>query len=70
MSDGEMLWWGKPADSRRYHIFRGTMLAESLCGNWGFNHRDEERIDSEEAEYREGKDCKACCREAGVLDDE
>lgn len=30
------VWWGKPADARKPHLFRGPNKARSLCGSWGF----------------------------------
>ncbi len=70
MSDSDdPLWWGQPADARRYHIFEGAGISRSLCGNWLFKRRQEEEI-GDDAEYRQGEDCKACCRKAGVLDDD
>lgn len=72
MSNDSPLWWGKPLDSRRYHIFEGEVrLAESLCGSWqlSYDGKDPE-VDPEEDTFSEGEDCKACSRAAGVLDEE
>ena len=69
MADDD-LWWGEPNRSRRWHVFEGDAMAESLCGNWMFNRRNEEAIDPDDEEYRDGKDCKECCRKAGILEDD
>lgn len=61
MSETESLNWGRPFDARRYHIFDGT---RSLCGSWMFSPPDDEVTDDDE--YTEGQDCKACCRAAGL----
>ena len=57
------LQWGHPLRANRWHIFEN---GESLCNNWMFGAatQDVEADDS----YTEGKDCKACCRKAGLLD--
>lgn len=68
MSDDGALWWGEPLEARRWHIFSGEGRSESLCGNWMFHRFEEEEIDPDAEEFREGKDCKECCRAAGVED--
>ncbi|MFC3960349.1 hypothetical protein [Halovivax cerinus] len=30
------VYWGKPADARKPHLFDGDTRAMSLCRNWGF----------------------------------
>lgn len=64
------LWWGKPIDSRRFHIFDGYgPISGSLCGNWQLGHQEAELdVDPESDSYTEGSDCKQCCRNAGLLD--
>lgn len=62
-------WWGRPYDARRYHIFEGDGLAESLCGNWGFTNDGAEPEVSDDDGWRDGKDCKECCRQAGLLNE-
>ncbi|WP_247005092.1 hypothetical protein [Halosolutus gelatinilyticus] len=57
--------WGEPFNSRRWHIFDG---GRSLCQNWMYGSATQE-VDPENDSYREGKDCKECCRRAGILDD-
>ena len=58
--------WGQPFDARRYHVFDGK---QSLCGNWLFAPPDDPVTDDDE--YHDGQDCKACCRKAGLeVDDE
>jgi hypothetical protein len=71
MSDNE-LWWGKPLKSRRFHIFEGKgTMAGSLCGSWQLNYDGKDPdVDPESDTFTDGEDCKACSREAGVLDDE
>lgn len=68
--DDQFLWWGKPNDSRRFHIFQGKgPMAESLCGNWMYAWNDaNEEVDPEEDGFKDGQDCKSCSREAGVLE--
>lgn len=60
----EAYQWGEPFNARRWHIFDG---GRSLCGNWMYGAADQD-VDPEEDSYREGEDCKKCCRRAGVLD--
>lgn len=69
MSDeDDLLWWGKPADARRYHVFEGEGLSRSLCDNWMLTHEPVDEVVSPDSdEFREGKDCKTCSRKAGVL---
>lgn len=62
------LWWGEPADARRWHVFDGEGDCKSLCGNWMFSRRNEQTIDPSDEEFREGEDCKECARKAGVID--
>ena len=58
--------WGQPFDARRYHVFDGK---QSLCNSWMFSPPDDPVTDDDE--YREGEDCKTCCRKAGLeVDDE
>lgn len=71
MTDGDSYrWWGQPLDAQRFHIFEGQDgICESLCGNWAFRyHEDEPELDLDNDNPRDGKDCKACCREADLLD--
>ncbi|ARS91397.1 hypothetical protein [Natrarchaeobaculum aegyptiacum] len=69
MSDDETRWWGKPLDARVYHVFEGEHpLAKSLCGSWSMGYvGGEPEVDPESDTYREGEDCKASSRKAGVL---
>jgi len=59
--------WGKPLNSRRWHIFKDGRSIGSGCG-WMYSGGDE-TVDSDEDAFREGEDCKACCRAAGLLGD-
>lgn len=69
MSDRN-LWWGKPLNSRRYHIFGGDGFGNSLCGNWMFNNDGKEpEVDIENNTFTDGEDCKKCCRKVGLIDD-
>lgn len=61
----ETYQWGKPINSRRWHIFDG---GRSLCQNWMFAGATNGVV-PEDDEYREGEDCKRCCRRAGILDE-
>ena len=63
--EGEELYWERPKNARRNHIYDGI---RSLCGNWLFTG-DRVPVENDDT-YREGEDCKVCCLEAGVLDDE
>jgi hypothetical protein len=67
--DDPTLWWGQPLDARRFHVFEGeSSLAQSLCGSWRFGyHGDDPEVDPEGDSWRDGEDCKECCRQAGVL---
>lgn len=68
--DEEQLWWGEPYKARRFHIFEGeTPMADSLCGKWIMSY-DPNEVDADPVEdtFSEGDDCKACAREAGLLD--
>jgi hypothetical protein len=70
--EDEFLWWGKPFEANRHHIFEGKgALCLSLCSSgWGLNYDGEDpEVDPEEDGFTEGQDCKACSRKAGVLDD-
>jgi len=58
--------WGKPLNSRRYHIFED---GKSLCQSWILGSPKAGDVEESDS-YREGEDCKKCCRRAGVLDDE
>lgn len=64
MTDDEPLMWGEPINARCWHIFDGL---RSLCGGWMMN--PDQEVNLENDTYREGEDCKACCRKAGILDD-
>lgn len=57
--------WGRPLSATRWHIFKDL---QSLCGQWAYNPNDEP-VDPKEDEYREGEDCKECCRKAGLLEE-
>jgi hypothetical protein len=65
------LWWGKPIDSRRYHVFEGDRrLCRSLCSSWSLRYDGEDpEVDPENDTFSEGSDCKKCSRKAGVLND-
>ena len=66
----ETLWWGRPLDSRRFHVFEGETLAQSLCGNWMMSYDGQDpEVDPDYDTFTEGEDCKACSRKAGVLDE-
>jgi hypothetical protein len=67
----EQLWWGRPHDARRYHVFEGEMaLARSLCSKWMMSHSaDMPEVSPDEDTFVDGDDCKVCSRKAGVLQD-
>lgn len=71
MSDDEDLFWaGAPltVNSDHYHIYDES--GRSLCGKYGHGSVNETSpVDPEEDSWRDGKDCKECCRKAGVLDE-
>lgn len=66
MSDLEDLKWGEPINARRWHIFRE---GRSLCGGGRWMLLGADQSVSEDDSYREGKDCKECCRRAGLLEE-
>lgn len=72
MSDDETsLWWGRPWNAKRYHIFEGEGNARSLCRNWKLRYDDKDpEVDPESDSYTQGEDCKECARKAEVLADE
>ena len=64
------LWWGKPVQARRFHVFDGEeTLANSLCGNWALSWNSAEPYVTDEDEFKDGQDCKECSRKAGVLNE-
>lgn len=63
------LWWGHPHNARLYHIFEGDGLADSLCGSWALADDGNEPHVNDDDDWRDGKDCKACCREAVLIND-
>lgn len=63
------LWWGQPFHARTYHIFEGEGRATSLCNNYLFTDDGHEPKVTDDDEWRDGKDCKVCCRQAGILDE-
>jgi hypothetical protein len=66
MSDTEYIGeWGKPLDSRRWHIFKDGRSIGSSCGWMYFGA--EETVNPEEDSFTDGQDCKSCCRAAGLL---
>lgn len=69
MSDDETLWWGEPLDARRFHVFEGEgRLARALCGGWHMAYGDDmPEVDPDGDTWKDGRDCKQCAREAGVL---
>lgn len=65
------LWWGKSLKMNRHHIFNGKgAMPGSLCGNWMLNYDGNDPDVSPDDTYTEGQDCKACCRNAGLLEDD
>lgn len=61
------LYWGEPLNARRFHIFDG---GRALCGGWMMTNRaGDKALVTDGDTFREGKDCKTCCRKAGVLED-
>lgn len=64
MQGSDTYQWGKPLDARRWHIFDGS---RSLCGGWMYGAANQD-VDPDEDAFRDGDDCKECCRKAGVLD--
>lgn len=68
MSDTN-LTWGKPigangTSAKRWHIFED---GRSLCGSWLLPSGGDEEV-SDDEEYVEGQDCKACCRKADPVE--
>lgn len=70
-SDNSELWWGYPVRANRYHVFDGKKrLAGSLCGNWMLTYQEQDSdVKPDSDTFKEGSDCKACARKAGVLNE-
>ncbi len=51
--------WGKPSNSRSFHIFEGDG-GISLCGKWMFMGAEQLILDEEIDACKE--DCKQCCK--------
>lgn len=72
-SDEERLFWSRPPNARRYHIFDGEpgVRVRSLCGKWRWaDDGGEPEVDPEDDTFGDGEDCKTCARKAGVLEDD
>lgn len=67
--DERSLLWGKPMQARTFHIFEEES-GRSLCRAYGFfSPIDAEEVSGGES-YRKGRDCKQCCRKAGLLSED
>ncbi len=60
-------WWGKPGSARVWHIFDGPGGGRTLCCGWLlFMDVSDMPVDLEKDTYHKGRDCKRCCRIAGL----
>lgn len=73
MSEQDMeglFWAGAPVtvESDLFHIYGED--GRSLCGRYHHSSINETSPVTEDDSWRDGKDCKACSRKAGLLEDD
>lgn len=70
MSDESLFWAGAPLTVRSdlFHIYRESDK-RSLCGKYSHGSLNDTSPVEEGDTWRDGKDCKACARKAGLLDE-
>ena len=68
-TDRELVWADAPLSSRSklFHIYGEDR--RSLCGKYHLGSMMRTSPVEDGDSWRDGKDCKACCRKAGVLDE-
>lgn len=69
MSD-DIVWADAPltSSSTLFHIYGED--DRSLCGKYGLSRMMRTTPVADDDSWREGKDCKACCRKAGLIEGE
>jgi len=77
VTDVDDLVWQEPGNAKRWHIFDEDDDRErSLCRNWSLSTDGGAKVAfgyeqvQESDEFKQGRDCKVCAREADLLDED
>lgn len=65
-TERELVWADAPltTQSNLFHIYEN---GRSLCGKYGLGSLMQTTPVGDDDSWRDGEDCKACCRKAGLL---